>query len=273
MQWKWMYNAPGTPDFTLQMTAASKLCNTAFSLLLRLWLRNAVACHPRYNPPSLRHCVSHRMREILLLCYCMYRLLRFGACWTNFLGKCRRVAPKYDFNLLDHNIFSSYSHLHWVKSGVYCVRKNNCNWALNAILIKPMFLHLLYIAFTFQRVCSSSEKLQDCNFYSSHLFLYRPFHIYLSHIYFYLYSTWVPIGIGCMSTHVERVSYMCNLSCKQMFTSCITYVCWLCHHPDFTNICRTYVGQMSDKCRTNVKHMFDICPTYVQHMLTYLQYW
>ena len=71
---------------------------------------------------------------------------------------------------------------------MYCIHKNNCGWALNAIFERLIFWHLSYIAFTFQKVCSSLHKLQDHNFYSSHLFLNRSFRIYLSRIYFYLYG-------------------------------------------------------------------------------------
>ena len=48
----------------------------------------------------------------------------------------------------------------------YCIRKNNCDWVLNAIFEKLIFSHLLYIAFIFHKVCSSLQKLQDHNFCS-----------------------------------------------------------------------------------------------------------
>ena len=51
---------------------------------------------------------------------------------------------------------------------------------LNAISAKLIFSHSF-----FPKVCSSLQKLQGHNFYSSHLFLNELFHIYLSHIYFY----------------------------------------------------------------------------------------
>ena len=72
--------------------------------------------------------------------------------------------------------------------GWYCIRKNNCDWALNAIFEKLIFLHSLYIPFIFQKVCTSFQKLQDRNFYSLHLFLNRAFCIYFSRIYLYVYS-------------------------------------------------------------------------------------
>ena len=49
-------------------------------------------------------------------------------------------------------------------------------------------MHLLYIAFIFQKACTSLQKLQDHNFYSSRLFLNSLFRICLSGIYFYLHS-------------------------------------------------------------------------------------
>ena len=59
-----------------------------------------------------------------------------------------------------------------------------------AIFKKLILLHLLYITFIIRHIyfLECSSKVARLQFYSSHLFLNRPFRIYLSSIYFYLYS-------------------------------------------------------------------------------------
>ena len=60
-------------------------------------------------------------------------------------------------------------------------------WGFNANFKNLIFSHLFSIAFIFQ-VRSLLQKLRDRNFYSSHLFLNRPFCICLSRGYFYVYN-------------------------------------------------------------------------------------
>ena len=63
------------------------------------------------------------------------------------------------------------------------------------------FLKNSFFPLIFQNERSSLQKLQNRNFYSSHLFLNRLFCICLSRIYFYLYSICLLLFCSLLSCH------------------------------------------------------------------------
>ena len=113
-------------------------------------------------------------------------------------------------DLITARRYHKYNTIHYTTIQYNTIHKNHCDWALHAILKKLIFSHLFCIAFIFQKICGSLQKLQDGNFYSLHLFLNRLFRIYLSRIHFYLQYS-IQYTAYCILYTVYRNSIQCTV--------------------------------------------------------------
>ena len=134
-----------------------------------MWCCNCVTCDGVIV--WLYNCV---MCDIVILAIAVIKVMRgSSSCSVDFV---KIPSTRFFFAFLYMQIWVS------VLSSTVGIDLQTYKWRFGKCDFQKLICsHLLYVTSIFQKVCSSLQKLQDRNFYSSHLFLNRP--LFVSHLF------------------------------------------------------------------------------------------